>query len=41
MTTLVDARVGLWFENGEPVRDRRGRQGHFDVTRRQEPVLLT
>jgi hypothetical protein len=23
------------------VRNRRGREGHFDVTRRQDPVLLT
>jgi hypothetical protein len=30
-----------WFENGWPVRNRRGRAGHFDETRRDDPVLLT
>jgi hypothetical protein len=30
-----------WFKNGEPVRNRRGREGRFDVTRRQDRVLLT
>jgi serine/threonine protein kinase len=30
-----------WFENGEPVRNRRGRTGMFDVTQRDDPVLQT
>jgi hypothetical protein len=34
-------RATAWFENGAPVRNRRGRAGRFDVTRRQDPVLLT
>jgi hypothetical protein len=27
--------------NGLPVRNRRGREGLFDVTRRADPVLAT
>jgi hypothetical protein len=34
-------RATAWFENGAPVRNRRGRAGRFDVMRRQDPVLLT
>jgi hypothetical protein len=38
---VQELRATAWFENGEPVRNRRGREGHFDVTRREDPVLLT
>jgi hypothetical protein len=34
-------RTTAWFDNGAPVRNRRGRAGRFDVMRRQDPVLLT
>jgi hypothetical protein len=40
-TAVRELRATAWFENGEPVRNRRGREGHFDVTQRQDPVLLT
>jgi hypothetical protein len=30
-----------WFENGEPIRNRRERAGRFDVTRRDDPVFRT
>jgi hypothetical protein len=36
-----ELKATAWFENGAPVRNRRGREGFFDVTRRQDPVLLT
>jgi hypothetical protein len=38
---VQELRATAWFENGAPVRNRRGREGFFDVTRRQDPVLLT
>jgi Protein kinase domain/Domain of unknown function (DUF4384) len=30
-----------WFENGVRVRNRHGREGRFDATRRNDPVLQT
>jgi serine/threonine protein kinase len=36
-----ELKATAWFENGAPVRNRRGREGRFDVTRRQDPVLGT
>jgi hypothetical protein len=38
---VQELRATAWFENGVPVRNRRGREGRFDVTRREDPVLLT
>jgi hypothetical protein len=38
---VQELKATAWFENGEPVRNRRGREGFFDVTRREDPVLLT
>jgi hypothetical protein len=36
-----ELKATAWFENGHAVRNRRGREGRFDVTRREDPVLET
>jgi hypothetical protein len=39
--TAQELQATAWFENGGVVRNRRGRAGRFDVTRRDDPVLVT
>jgi len=36
-----ELKAAAWFENGVAVKNRRDREGRFDVTRREDPVLLT
>jgi serine/threonine protein kinase len=36
-----DMRATVWFENGVPVRNKRGRGGFFDETQHDDPVLVT
>src|SRR5262249_9475967 len=36
-----ELKAVAWFANGVAVKNRRDREGRFDVTRREDPVLLT
>ncbi len=36
-----ELKATAWFENGVVVRNRRGREGMFDVKKRDDPVLTT
>ena len=38
---VQELKATVWFEDGLPVRNRRGRASRFDVTRRLDPVLET
>jgi serine/threonine protein kinase len=38
--TEQDIRACVWFENGKEVRDRPGREGRFDTTRIDDPVMV-